>query len=716
MTIKLHECKHKHHHHHKHHRDCGAAESSCISSANTSGTSDLSHRINFTSADTNNGDVVPVSVNDRGGLLPPSEVSSRIVLNWSRRAGKLPREQVAAAAASPAVVNTANSDDGKLVECCDPALPGLWNLEGRVTCPVRKNDTTDCSDSVGDDGGGSRSKLVDVTSSSVAGRSPVVAVSSRWPRQDHHQELGRRHSRNASCSQPCSFYDTFYRYRFLRSLAVLYIALVVVITNAVAAFEPDFVYPLENVTIAKGRDATFTCVVNNLGGYRVAWIKADAKAILAIHEHVITNNGRLSVTHNDYNTWTLVIRNVKMEDRGLYMCQVNTDPMKMQTAFLEVVIPPDIIYEETSGDMMVPEGGSAKLVCKARGYPKPKIIWRREDGREIIARNGTHGKMKATVVEGEMLSLTKVTRSEMGAYMCIASNGVPPSVSKRMKLQVHFHPLIQVPNQLVGAPLGTDVTLICNVEASPKAINYWQRENGEMIISNERYSMSENESSMYAVQMTLVIRKLHKADMGGYKCISKNSIGDAEGTIRLYEMELQKKTKTAHRLNSVEDTSVNDEINSTPNIDQGSEENNKIHKNGRLYKGLQSSEHDLMSSSGSRSVPFLCFGGHLDRNWPPSAHQSSPWTGILYGGVVKLLIVLLVHFRQTMAQVLLPLLQVGARCWRLRPRWRRIPIVGTIRTISSSTHQRRRMNGTEQNSNPVPPKSRPPTIAVESSL
>lgn len=43
----------------------------------------------------------------------------------------------------------------------------------------------------------------------------------------------------------------------------------------------------------------------------------------------------------------------------------------------------------------------------------------------------------ALVVEGEMLWLSKVTRSEMGAYLCIASNGVPPSVSKRMKLQVH---------------------------------------------------------------------------------------------------------------------------------------------------------------------------------------------------------------------------------------------------------------------------------------
>jgi neurotrimin len=57
---------------------------------------------------------------------------------------------------------------------------------------------------------------------------------------------------------------------------------------------------------------------------------------------------------------------------------------------------------------------------------------------------------------------------------------------------------------------------------------------GEMIITNDRYHMSETENSMYAVQMMLVIRKLQKSDMGGYKCISKNSIGDAEGTIRIY--------------------------------------------------------------------------------------------------------------------------------------------------------------------------------------
>lgn len=63
----------------------------------------------------------------------------------------------------------------------------------------------------------------------------------------------------------------------------------------------------------------------------------------------------------------------------------------LQSAYLEVVIPPDIIYEETSGDLMVPEGGSAKLVCKARGYPKPEIVWRREDRGDIISRDTTGG-------------------------------------------------------------------------------------------------------------------------------------------------------------------------------------------------------------------------------------------------------------------------------------------------------------------------------------
>ena len=38
--------------------------------------------------------------------------------------------------------------------------------------------------------------------------------------------------------------------------------------------------------------------------------------------------------------------------------------------------------------------------------------------------------------EGKQLNLTKITRNEMGVYLCIASNGVPPTVSKRIIVDV----------------------------------------------------------------------------------------------------------------------------------------------------------------------------------------------------------------------------------------------------------------------------------------
>lgn len=53
---------------------------------------------------------------------------------------------------------------------------------------------------------------------------------------------------------------------------------------------------------------------------------------------------------------------------------------------LDVVVPPDFVNEETSGDLMVPEGGTAKLMCKARGYPAPHVTWRREDNGEIVVK------------------------------------------------------------------------------------------------------------------------------------------------------------------------------------------------------------------------------------------------------------------------------------------------------------------------------------------
>ena len=45
------------------------------------------------------------------------------------------------------------------------------------------------------------------------------------------------------------------------------------LTVAVEASVPEFIYPIDNITVAAGRDAQFTCVVNNLEGHKVCYYK-----------------------------------------------------------------------------------------------------------------------------------------------------------------------------------------------------------------------------------------------------------------------------------------------------------------------------------------------------------------------------------------------------------------------------------------------------------
>ena len=70
---------------------------------------------------------------------------------------------------------------------------------------------------------------------------------------------------------------------------------------------------------------------------QVAFIHLDRQMILTIHNHVITRIPRFDVTHDKHHTWSLHISSVEKEDKGYYMCQINTDPMLSRMGYLNVV-------------------------------------------------------------------------------------------------------------------------------------------------------------------------------------------------------------------------------------------------------------------------------------------------------------------------------------------------------------------------------------------
>ncbi|XP_066963227.1 lachesin-like [Macrobrachium rosenbergii] len=195
---------------------------------------------------------------------------------------------------------------------------------------------------------------------------------------------------------------------------------------------PVFLEPISNVTVPAGREVKLACVVDNLASYKLAWIQRDRSAILTVGQHVITRNNRIGVSHDGHRTWYLNIRDVKPADAGTYMCQINTEVAISQTGHVDVVVPPYIKDDMSSRDVRLLEGNSVTLACSARGSPVPTIKWRREDNANI-SLNLTTSMLE---VPGPLLHLPQVTRTDMAAYLCIASNGIPPSVSKRIQVEV----------------------------------------------------------------------------------------------------------------------------------------------------------------------------------------------------------------------------------------------------------------------------------------
>ncbi|KAA0183285.1 hypothetical protein HAZT_HAZT011593 [Hyalella azteca] len=73
------------------------------------------------------------------------------------------------------------------------------------------------------------------------------------------------------------------------------------------------------------------------------------------------------------------------------------------------------------GDVSVEEGANVTLTCEATGDPPLALTWRRED-EQPFALAGT----------------------KAGAFLCVATNGVPPAVSSRALLYVKCESVVTV--------------------------------------------------------------------------------------------------------------------------------------------------------------------------------------------------------------------------------------------------------------------------------
>nr|XP_027228415.1 lachesin-like [Penaeus vannamei] len=153
----------------------------------------------------------------------------------------------------------------------------------------------------------------------------------------------------------------------------------------------------------------------------------------------------------------------------------------------DLPVPPTIEDAHSSPDVEVREGEEARLSCGATGTPTPTILWRREDAR-LIRLPGQQEPMW----KGSTLVLPHVRKEDIGAYLCIANNGVPPSVSKRVRLNVRFEPVVRAAVPSVSTPLGGSVNFSCVVDGWPTPSLHWMRDSGQPVVSpNKVYQLQD---------------------------------------------------------------------------------------------------------------------------------------------------------------------------------------------------------------------------------
>lgn len=100
--------------------------------------------------------------------------------------------------------------------------------------------------------------------------------------------------------------------------------------------------------------------------------------------------------------------------------------------------------------------------------------------------------------------------------------------------------MVWVPVQLVGSPLGGWASFDCHTEAQPRAITYWEKTSGtghssesDLVLLPSRRIHPDSITTGYRTHMKLTIQQLEPQDLGIYRCVAKNSLGEAEGSVRL---------------------------------------------------------------------------------------------------------------------------------------------------------------------------------------
>ncbi|XP_025202792.1 Down syndrome cell adhesion molecule-like protein Dscam2 isoform X43 [Melanaphis sacchari] len=254
----------------------------------------------------------------------------------------------------------------------------------------------------------------------------------------------------------------------------------------------------------------------------------------------LSSNMGITTTPVSDSMNVLSIPSVGTANRGNYTCVAkNSAGYDSFTAQLLVNVPPRWILEPT--DKAFAQGGDAKIECKADGFPKPQVTWKKAIGNSPgdykDIKDLKPGSDDIKVDEGT-LSIHNIQKNHEGHYLCEAVNGIGSGLSAVITISVQAPPHFEIKSRNQTSEKGQPAVLECMAKGEKPIGIVWNMNNKRLDAKEEeRYTIRE-EILTDGVKSDLSIKRSERIDTAVFTCVATNSFGSDDSSVQLIVQEV----------------------------------------------------------------------------------------------------------------------------------------------------------------------------------
>nr|XP_026486488.1 Down syndrome cell adhesion molecule-like protein Dscam2 isoform X30 [Vanessa tameamea] len=262
---------------------------------------------------------------------------------------------------------------------------------------------------------------------------------------------------------------------------------------------------------------------------------------LKIHWHLndkpLNSGNGLFINRNGKRISVLSIENVQHEHIGNYTCIAENEAGRSShSAILNVNVPPRWILEPT--DKAFAQGSDAKVECKADGFPKPQVTWKRAEGDTPGDYKDLKPNNPNVKVEDGTLTIANIQKTNEGYYLCEAVNGIGSGLSAVILISVQAPPQFEIKMRNQTARRSEPAVLQCQAKGEKPIGIIWNMNNKRLEPkSDPRYTIRE-EILPGGVVSDLSIRRTERSDSALFTCVATNAFGSDDTSINMIIQEV----------------------------------------------------------------------------------------------------------------------------------------------------------------------------------